>query len=173
MIIPQGAVLEDEEAKEEEGKSSVTEGLMRYLIVDDDHDTSNMRHEDFDVSCEEYSIFHVEDYNWQDNGVPQLDRCYRGCGTMLDVEFRTTFNLTYNTFNDEKEMDTQPFRHAIWFYVQRISGIFNDYYDYQEVSYEFHKNKQSLAPVVNKLDPLTLSIAPGEFNATTGSQKIL
>jgi len=61
-------------------------------------------------------------------------RCYRGCGTLLDAEFRATFNLTYNTFNNETEMDTQPFRHAIWFYVQRISGIFSDHYDYQEVN---------------------------------------
>ena len=101
-----------------------------------------------------------------------MGRYYRGIGSLLDVEFRTIFNLTYNTFHEESGIDTQPFRHgeecppptpghlamhsihpwgsplehhhcpitapslpcaAVWFYVQRISGIFNDDYDYREV----------------------------------------
>jgi len=134
-----GEVVESitEGESEVEKAGGVAEDLMRYLKTS--RGVEIVQHEDFSVHSKDYDIFHVEEYNWEDNAVPQLDRCYRGMGSLLDSEFRTMFNLTYNTFNNEKEMDTQPFRHAIWFYVQRISGIFNDDYDYQEVNHMLHR----------------------------------
>merc|ERR1711865_203781 len=91
-------------------------------------------HRDFDCSSKDYDIYHVEDFPWVDSVVPLLDRYYTGIGTLLDDQSRTIFSLTYNTFRELEGVDTQPFRHAIWFYVQRIAGLFHDDYDYREVN---------------------------------------
>jgi hypothetical protein len=53
----------------------------------------------------------------------------------LDKEFRLTFGLTYHTLGPESEdVNTEPFRTAVWYYIQRLYGVRNDHYDYREVS---------------------------------------
>jgi len=56
---------------------------------------------------------------------------------VLDDEFKVAFNLTYNTFGGDQGdtgVDTEPFRTAIWYYIQRLYGICNDHYDYKQVN---------------------------------------
>jgi len=91
-------------------------------------------YEDFDCSAKEYGIYHVEDFPWDDDVVPRLDRHYNGVGSLLDEEMRVIRELTYHTFRDIEGVDTLPFRDAIWYYVQRITGLFHDDYDYREVN---------------------------------------
>lgn len=58
---------------------------------------------------------------------------------VLDDEFKVAFNLTYNTFGGDQGdtgVDTEPFRTAIWYYIQRLYGICNDHYDYKQVRAE-------------------------------------
>lgn len=54
---------------------------------------------------------------------------------VLDKEFRLTFSLTYNTFGGEAQgVNTEPFRTAVWYYVQRLYGVRNDHYAYEMVN---------------------------------------
>jgi len=46
-------------------------------------------------------------------------------------------------FNQSKDVDTLPFRRAIWQYVQRIKGMFHDDYNYQEVNVFLNKSTKS------------------------------
>lgn len=43
------------------------------------------------------------------------------------------FEIDGGRFNQNTNVDTFPFRQAIWQYVQRVQGIFHDDYDYQQV----------------------------------------
>lgn len=53
---------------------------------------------------------------------------------MLDRQFHLTFNLTYRTFGGhDRDVNTEPFRSAIWYYTQRLYGVRNDHYDYSLV----------------------------------------
>jgi hypothetical protein len=50
---------------------------------------------------------------------------------VLDKQFHLTFSLTYRTFGGrDRDVNTEPFRSAVWFYVQRLYGVRNDHYDY-------------------------------------------
>lgn len=102
----------------------------------------------------------THDFAWEEHAYALLQRFYPAACTVLDDEFRTTFNLTYGTFggptgtgtgsDDDGEegsgsssggaggagtgIDTEPFRTAIWYYIQRLYGICNDHYDYRQVN---------------------------------------
>jgi len=44
------------------------------------------------------------------------------------------FILCFFRFNEKENVNTFPFRQAVWQYVQRVKGIFYDDYNYQEVN---------------------------------------
>jgi len=69
-----GEVVESitEGESEVEKAGGVAEDLMRYLKTS--RGVEIVQHEDFSVHSKDYDIFHVEEYNWEDNAVPQLDR---------------------------------------------------------------------------------------------------
>ena len=52
----------------------------------------------------------------------------------IDQQFNITYDLTYETFSDSVNIDTLPFRRAIWYYVLRLYGICHDDYEYKEVN---------------------------------------
>ncbi|PRP84687.1 sestrin-like protein [Planoprotostelium fungivorum] len=89
-----------------------------------------MQHEDFD--CKAKKIFRVQDYGWKEDGFELARRFLPGAATLLDEEFDHIYTLTYHEFDQNTNVDTFPFRQAIWQYVQRVQGIFHDDYDYQQ-----------------------------------------
>jgi len=93
-----------------------------------------MQHEDFDVKSKNYGIFRVQDYCWKEDGFELASRFLPGLATMLDNEFDHIYNMTYKKFNEKENVNTFPFRQAVWQYVQRVKGIFYDDYNYQEVN---------------------------------------
>lgn len=115
-----------------------------------------LQHEDFDVRAKEYSIFHVEDYSWDQQAYELLQRHY-DCASLLDSEFSTIFDLTYNQINDQKNIDTAPFRRSLWYYVNRIQGILYDDYDYGLVNVFMNRNmKTFVKKLVYYPDTITL-----------------
>ena len=93
-----------------------------------------LNHKDFDVKSTEYSVFRVSDYNWDDQGYALLSRFFPGCAPLLDNQFKLIYHLTYNKFGDDEDVDTGPYRTAVWYYVQRIYGILHDDYEYRYVN---------------------------------------
>jgi len=93
-----------------------------------------MKHVDFDVKARNYSIFRVQDYCWKEHGFELVRRFLPDAAILLEEEFDHIFNMTYNMFNQNSDIDTLPLRKAIWQYVQRLKGMFHDDYNYQEVN---------------------------------------
>ena len=94
-----------------------------------------IRHTDFDVRSRDYSVFHIQDWSWEEHAYELLERSYdRDLAKCLDSEFTTIFELTYNQVNGQKGVDTAPFRRSVWYYVHRIHGILHDDYNYATVN---------------------------------------
>eukprot|EP01088_Endostelium_zonatum_P006316 TRINITY_DN18428_c0_g1_i2.p1 TRINITY_DN18428_c0_g1~~TRINITY_DN18428_c0_g1_i2.p1 ORF type:complete len:567 (+),score=78.73 TRINITY_DN18428_c0_g1_i2:83-1783(+) len=108
----------------------------------------NIAHVDFDLKSKEYSVFRVQDYSWKEHGFSLLSQFYPDAAPLLDEQFDTIYTLTYNTLVDIDDVDTSPFRKAVWYYVQRIYGLFNDDYDYKNVNQYLSK---SIKPFIKRV----------------------
>jgi len=117
-----------EMTEESSSKYENVSDLRRYL------GKYYMKYEDFDVKSRVYSIFRVQDWNWKEDGFELARRFLPGAAALLDEEWDHILSMTYNKFNKDQNVDTYPFRRAIWQYVQRIKGAFHDDYNYQEVN---------------------------------------
>jgi len=117
-----------------------------------------MQHEDFD--CKAKKIFRVQDYGWKEDGFELARRFLPGAATLLDEEFDHIYGLTYNMFNQNTNVDTFPFRQAIWQYVQRVQGIFHDDYDYKQVNIFLDRNMKGF---VKKLVCYTEEITKSDY----------
>ncbi|RIA99103.1 PA26 p53-induced protein [Glomus cerebriforme] len=112
-----------------------TEDFSRFLDPSVEY-----RHEDFVVNCSEYSVFKLQDYCWETHGVVTVNNYLPGVGEILDQEFTEIRDLTdYRLFHSYKsssniDLDTKPLRQAIWYYVQRLSGLLKDDYDYRDIN---------------------------------------
>ncbi|RKP08036.1 PA26 p53-induced protein-domain-containing protein, partial [Thamnocephalis sphaerospora] len=99
------------------------------------HPPVEVRHVDFDVKSDDYSVFRLQDYCWEDHGVELVDKFLRGVGDLLDEEFKETLNITDFSFSNKTALlDTWPLRQAIWYYVLRLAGLSHDDYDYAQVN---------------------------------------
>lgn len=74
--------------------------------------------------------FRIQDYSWEEDGSCLVDRFLPNVGAELDRRFQTSFNLTYGTMGSNKNVQTEPFRRAVWYYVLSIFGLRHDDYDY-------------------------------------------
>ncbi|OQR91395.1 sestrin-like protein [Achlya hypogyna] len=96
---------------------------------------------DFDVKSREYNVLHTEDFSWDEHCFSLVSRYFPGQGgQILEDLFKLTLKMTYHSYGasgdnqEPNELDTTPFRHAIWYYVHRIYGICHDDYDYKNVN---------------------------------------
>lgn len=74
------------------------------------------------------------EYSWEDHGFPLVSRFFNEAASLLDEKFDVTFSFTYRKVGKEEGVDTEPFRHAVWHYIQSIKGIRRDDYNYKEVN---------------------------------------
>jgi len=95
---------------------------------------------DFDVRSKDYRPFRVQDYSWQEHGYSLVSRFYPKLAALLDEMFTHTYNMTYNTFSDETNIDTTPFRSSIWHYVHRLKGLLHDDFNYKDVNVYLDKS---------------------------------
>eukprot|EP01113_Clastostelium_recurvatum_P007320 TRINITY_DN13403_c0_g1_i1.p1 TRINITY_DN13403_c0_g1~~TRINITY_DN13403_c0_g1_i1.p1 ORF type:complete len:643 (-),score=168.17 TRINITY_DN13403_c0_g1_i1:22-1950(-) len=94
----------------------------------------DLTHTDFDVKSRSYEIFRVQQYGWKEHGYELVRMFYPDLADLLDEEFDFIYTMTDYTFHTTQDVDTLPFRRAIWYYVQRVKGMCHDDYDYQEVN---------------------------------------
>uniref|UniRef100_A0A7S4JJV8 Uncharacterized protein n=1 Tax=Paramoeba aestuarina TaxID=180227 RepID=A0A7S4JJV8_9EUKA len=97
---------------------------------------NTIAHNDFEVRSRDYSFLHAADYNWKEHCYTIIQQSCGGSDVarFLDEQLDSIRKLTYRTFSGATDVDTDPFRQAVWHYVQRIQGIFYDDYDYREVN---------------------------------------
>ncbi|EGG16331.1 sestrin-like protein [Cavenderia fasciculata] len=101
---------------------------------------NQLTHTDFDVSSKDYTIFSVQDYSWKEHGYELVSRIFPDAAPLLDEEFSFVYTMTYYRFNNSTDIDTLPFRRAVWYYVQRVKGMCHDDYNYQEVNMFLSRN---------------------------------
>jgi len=92
---------------------------------------NKMAHTDIDMRTAKW-LKHNE-FSWEVQGFPLVDRYYRGFAALLDSEFKTLKSLTDGKLND-RTIDTGPLRNAISRFASRIYGIQDDMYDYHKVN---------------------------------------
>lgn len=116
----------------------------------------SVQHEDFDVKSKSYPIFRVQDYSWKAEGFESVRRFLPGGTSLLDDQFDHIYSMTYNRFNESTNLDTFPFRRAIWQYVQRVRGVFHDDYNYEQVNVFLNRaTKSYIKKVVCMPDTVT------------------
>lgn len=96
-------------------------------------------------------MFRLQDYCWSDHGYALVRRFYPGAAGLLDEQFTVAETMTYHTYikmalfmwlivsrlHDSRNVNTDSFRRAIWYYTQRVLGMINDDYDYRVVCDRF------------------------------------
>ena len=85
------------------------------------------------MNSKAYSVFFLHDYSWKEHGYALVNRFYQGFAQMLDAEWDLIFSLTYNTVSGQKNVDTSPFRRAVWYFTQRLFGLQHDDYNYNQI----------------------------------------
>ena len=60
--------------------------------------------------------------------------CVCAQAELLDTLFKEINDLTYESLAGEDDIDTAPYRAAVWYYAQSMLGVRNDDYDYREVN---------------------------------------
>ena len=58
-------------------------------------------------------------------------RYYPLAAELVNTELDVIYELTDHSLSEQREIDTGPFRRAIWHYAQRLFGMSNDEYNYQ------------------------------------------
>jgi len=87
----------------------------------------------FDVNSKNYKIFYLHDYSWKEHGFALVNRFYLGVGQLIDQEMDHIYKLTYNSVANTENVDTTPFREAIWYYTLRLMGMWHDDYNYNKL----------------------------------------
>jgi len=95
------------------------------------------RYVDFNIKTEK--LHRRQDYDWRSHGYGLMSRYYQGFAPMLNSEFDLIYNLTYQRLTSAGNVDTGPFRRAVWYYVHRLYGIENDDYDYASINKYLNK----------------------------------
>jgi len=90
--------------------------------------TKLQRYQDFNIKTEK--LHRRQDYDWRSHAYGLMTRFYPGFSPMLNSEFDVIYNLTYKRLGKAVNVDTGPFRRAVWYYVHRLYGIENDDYNY-------------------------------------------
>eukprot|EP00483_Globobulimina_turgida_P005014 UN05024 len=91
-----------------------------------------MIYRDFD--CHMHYQIHAYDFNWDKHGYALLSRYYPGIEKKMDRVFKTAYTMTDHCINNKNNVDTQPFRIAVWHYTFRSYGVNNDSYEYRFVN---------------------------------------
>ncbi|KAF5402248.1 Sestrin [Paragonimus heterotremus] len=99
--------------------------LNQHSVISRFLDTPDSCYENF-----EGQPFHGVEYCWLEEGCALADRLCADLGTLLDEKFRNAYDLTYNTLNNIRGVDTSPYRRSVWNQVQSLFGICHDDFRY-------------------------------------------
>ncbi|XXQ35698.1 Sestrin [Plasmodiophora brassicae] len=97
---------------------------------------ADMQYEDYNVKSKIYRVLHMGEFDWKGHGYSLISRYWNDhTAQLLDDEFDLIYALTDNNLcQSVRDIDTGPFRRAIWHYTFRLFGVSDDAYNYQEVN---------------------------------------
>lgn len=78
----------EQQFNREQSLNAQFEDLERFL------GKSRVKHVDFDFKSPEYTIFRLQDYNWEEHGCSLISKFLPETGELLDEEFNEILNLT-------------------------------------------------------------------------------
>lgn len=96
-----------------------------------------LAYEDFITSKAKHGVhtFKLEDFSWKDHGYGLVCRYMPEAAKAFDEEFSTVYNMTDNCVGKfQNNVDTGPFRRAIWHYSHVLYGMKSDCFDYAQVN---------------------------------------
>ena len=96
-----------------------------------DPGVADSKYSDFDESAKDGSMLKAHNYSWPEQGYSLVSQYYSEVAPLLDAAFLEAFEMTDQSVNDAHDVDTAPFRQAIWYYSQRLYGLYNDDHDYK------------------------------------------
>lgn len=110
-------------------------------------------------------LFRTRDFSWSEHGFSTLSKYAQGVTEHLDGLFSHTYTLTYHTLGRASDLDTSPFRRAVWHMVHRLMGVTNDDYDYRGVN-EFLAVRSKV--YIKKLVTRPWTLTPLDYCAIVG-----
>ncbi|XP_028314575.1 sestrin-3 [Gouania willdenowi] len=114
--------LQTDVEEEEEAVVCWCADLSRFITDPDFCYQEFARRED-----DQFQVFRVQDYSWEDHGFSLVNRLYSDIGHLLDDRFRSVTSLPSLLSPDLKR--------AVWNYIHCVLGIRYDDYDYGEVNH--------------------------------------
>eukprot|EP00954_Amorphochlora_amoebiformis_P013478 1058607-Amorphochlora_amoeboformis.AAC.3 len=87
-----------------------------------------------DFSIKGEKLHRKQDFGWRSHAYGLMTRFYPHYSPLLNQEFDVIYNLTYKKLTRVANVDTGPFRRAVWYYVDRLYGIEHDDYDYAHIN---------------------------------------
>lgn len=107
--------------------------------------TSQLLPEDFDLRSKEYRVLRLADCNWEDHTCSLIGRFVPNLETVLDQNLQEAREAAGDEddgffFSSENgTVDQGPLRDAVWFFILRLYGIYNDGYEYRDVNLLLNK----------------------------------
>uniref|UniRef100_A0A8C5E3C4 Sestrin-3-like n=1 Tax=Gouania willdenowi TaxID=441366 RepID=A0A8C5E3C4_GOUWI len=123
--VPQSLTTPNEHVKQRQEEEAVVcwcADLSRFITDPDFCYQEFARRED-----DQFQVFRVQDYSWEDHGFSLVNRLYSDIGHLLDDRFRSVTSLPSLLSPDLKR--------AVWNYIHCVLGIRYDDYDYGEVNH--------------------------------------
>jgi sestrin len=157
-----GSLLDRNDRDSDLLTSSVSNSIDRYLSASSDPKSLlTLKYTNFDVNSKSYSIFYLHDYSWKEHGYALVNRFYQGFAQLLDSEWDHLYQLTYNTVANQSNIDTGPFRRAIWYYTHRLYGLCHSDYDYNKIPIFLSNN---LKTYIKKVTCMPEQVTAGDFD---------
>ncbi len=129
---------------------------------------ATMQYETYDIKA--FTALHEEEYSWKEHGFALVNRFYKGVAPLLDAELDLIYEFTENNLGSGQDqldnVDTGPFRRAIWYYAHRIFGMTAGDVDYKMVNIFLSR---PLKAFVKRITCFPDSIGAAEFEEALGT----
>jgi hypothetical protein len=127
-----------------------------------------MQYETYDIKA--FTALHEEEYSWKEHGFALVNRFYKGVAPLLDAELDLIYDYTENNLGSGQDqldnVDTGPFRRAIWYYAHRVFGMTAGDVDYKMVNIFLSR---PLKAFVKRVTCFPDSIGAAEFEEALGT----
>lgn len=109
--------------------------------------TDQVGPEDFNLNSSEIPVHRLSDYNWEDHTCSLIGRFVPGLETVLDHNLQEARDAAgdeddgfFFISENGTAVNQGPLREAVWFFILRLYGIYNDGYDYSDVDALLNKS---------------------------------
>ncbi len=120
-------------------------------------------HEEITIPSPDYSTIRTQDYSWSVHGFELTRQYYPGLADLLDIQFQVAQTMSDKKFGRVAEdLDTTPFRRAIFYYILSVHGVFADDYNYRDINVYLSRD---LKIYLKKIVHYPQTLLPHDFNS--------